>query len=112
MLRAGRRFQDEKRITVTTLQSMINVYRDYSAGYFDLIITDGCHRSIYGKWSGILKYFDGIQIGLTATPFTSAVEHTGDEEDKQFVRDTLRFFGMCCGGQFSHSNIFVLECEN
>ncbi len=68
VLRAGRRFQDEKRITITTLQSMINIYRDYSAGYFDLIITDECHRSIYGKWSGILKYFDGTQIGLTATP--------------------------------------------
>ena len=92
VLRAGRRFQDEKRITVTTLQSMINVYRDYSAGYFDLIITDECHRSIYGKWSGILKYFDGVQIGLTATPFTSAVEHTGDDEDILSVRDTLRFF--------------------
>lgn len=91
VLRAGRRFQDEKRITITTLQSMINTYRDYSAGYFDLVITDECHRSIYGKWSGILKYFDGIQIGLTATPFTSDIE-TGDDEDQAFVRDTLRFF--------------------
>jgi len=34
----GRRFQDEKRVTITTLQSMINIYRDYSAGYFDLLI--------------------------------------------------------------------------
>ncbi len=91
VLRSGRRFQDEKRITITTLQSMINVYRDYSAGYFDLVITDECHRSIYGKWSGILKYFDGIQIGLTATPFTSDIG-TGDDEDQSSVRDTLRFF--------------------
>jgi type I restriction enzyme R subunit len=91
VLRAGRRFQDEKRITVTTLQSMINIYRDYSSGYFDLIITDECHRSIYGTWSGILKYFDGAQVGLTATPFTSEID-TGDDEDKAFVRDTLRFF--------------------
>jgi type I restriction enzyme R subunit len=68
VLRAGRRFQDEKRITVTTLQSMINVYTKYSSGYFDLIISDECHRSIYGQWSGVLKYFDGVQIGLTATP--------------------------------------------
>lgn len=91
VLRAGRRFQDEKRVTITTLQSMINIYRDYSSGYFDLIITDECHRSIYGKWSGILRYFDGIQVGLTATPFTSDIE-SGDDEDKLFVRDTLRFF--------------------
>jgi type I restriction enzyme R subunit len=91
VLRAGRRFQDEQRITITTLQSMINIYRDYSPGYFDLIFTDECHRSIYGQWSGILKYFDGVQIGLTATPFTSEIEG-GDDEDKRFVRDTLRFF--------------------
>jgi type I restriction enzyme R subunit len=95
VLRAGRRFQDEKRITITTLQSMINLYRDYSSGYFDLIITDECHRSIYGKWSGVLKHFDGVQIGLTATPCVvpqNILHQLPDEEDGKFVRDTLRFF--------------------
>ncbi len=92
VLRAGRRFQDEKVITITTLQSMVNIYRDYSAGYFDLVISDECHRSIYGKWSGVLKHFDGIQVGLTATPCVASPEDFGDEEDKLFVRDTLRFF--------------------
>ncbi len=94
VLRAGRRFQDEKRITITTLQSMVNSYADYSSGYFDLIVTDECHRSIYGKWSGVLKYFDGIQLGLTATPCVAAPEVLAslDEEDRGFVRDTLRFF--------------------
>ncbi|MFT4193077.1 DEAD/DEAH box helicase family protein, partial [Ottowia sp.] len=92
VLRAGRRFQDEKRITITTLQSMVNIYREYSAGYFDLVISDECHRSIYGKWSGVLRHFDGIQIGLTATPCVANVENMGDEEDALFVRDTLRFF--------------------
>ena len=92
VLRAGRRFQDEKVITITTLQSMVNIYRDYSAGYFDLVISDECHRSIYGKWSGVLKHFDGIQVGLTATPCVANPEDFGDEEDKLFVRDTLRFF--------------------
>jgi type I restriction enzyme, R subunit len=91
VLRAGRRFQDEKQITITTLQSMINIYGEYSSGYFDLVITDECHRSIYGKWSGVLKHFDGVQVGLTATPCIS-IEDFGDEEDKLFVRDTLRFF--------------------
>ena len=91
VLRAGRRFQDEKQITITTLQSMINIYGEYSAGYFDLVISDECHRSIYGQWSGVLKHFDGIQVGLTATPCVSD-ELDGDEEDKLFVRDTLRFF--------------------
>lgn len=92
VLRAGRRFQDEKRITITTLQSMVNIYHEYSAGYFDLVISDECHRSIYGKWSGVLKHFDGIQLGLTATPCVANPEDFGDDEDKLFVRDTLRFF--------------------
>ncbi|MBU9171549.1 DEAD/DEAH box helicase family protein [Burkholderia gladioli] len=92
VLRAGRRFQDEKRITITTLQSMVNIYRDYSSGYFDLVISDECHRSIYGKWSGVLKHFDGIQVGLTATPCVANPEDFGDDEDKLFIRDTLRFF--------------------
>ena len=93
VLRSGRRFQDEKRITITTLQSMINIYGEYSAGYFDLIISDECHRSIYGKWSGVLKHFDGIQIGLTATPCVSGEDTaTESEDDKLFVRDTMRFF--------------------
>ncbi len=95
VLRAGRRFQDEKRITITTLQSMVNLYADYSSGYFDLIISDECHRSIYGKWSGVLKHFDGFQIGLTATPCVAAPEVLAaldDDEDRAFVRDTPRFF--------------------
>lgn len=92
VLRAGRRFQDEKRITITTLQSMVNIYHQYSAGYFDLVISDECHRSIYGKWSGVLKHFDGIQIGLTATPCIADPGTFGDDEDKLTIRDTLRFF--------------------
>lgn len=35
---------------------------------FDLVITDECHRSIYGTWRQVLEYFDAFTIGLTATP--------------------------------------------
>src|SRR5699024_1771210 len=35
---------------------------------FDFIITDECHRSIYGLWRQVLDYFDAFLIGLTATP--------------------------------------------
>jgi type I restriction enzyme R subunit len=34
---------------------------------FDLIITDECHRSIYGTWRQVLEYFDAFIVGLTAT---------------------------------------------
>ena len=37
--------------------------------YFDLIIIDECHRSIYGNWRRVLEYFDTARlVGLTATP--------------------------------------------
>jgi type I restriction enzyme, R subunit len=36
--------------------------------YYDVIITDECHRSIYNLWRQVLEYFDAFLIGLTATP--------------------------------------------
>ena len=36
--------------------------------YFDLIVTDECHRSIYHLWRQVLEYFDAHIVGLTATP--------------------------------------------
>ena len=92
VLRPGRGFDRAKRITVATLQTMIADHRTLSPGYFDLVITDECHRSIYGKWSGVLRHFDGIQVGLTATPCTADPDALPDPEDGLFVRDTLRFF--------------------
>ena len=92
VLRPGRRFDRAKLITVATLQTMIAEYSDLSPGYFDLVITDECHRSIYGKYSGVLRHFDGIQLGLTATPCTADTDMLPDPEDGFFVRDTLRFF--------------------
>lgn len=41
--------------------------------YFQLIIVDECHRSIYNKWKKVLDYFAGaIVLGLTATPTPKA----------------------------------------
>jgi type I restriction enzyme R subunit len=36
--------------------------------YFDFIVIDECHRSIYNLWMQVLDYFDAFQVGLTATP--------------------------------------------
>ncbi len=90
--RTGRRFQDEKRVTIVTLQTLVNEYEKYSAGYFDLIIIDECHRSIYGQWRRALDHFDGIKIGLTATPCIMQDALEVDDEDRAAIRDTLRFF--------------------
>jgi len=40
----------------------------YPPEFFDVIIIDECHRSIYNIWRQVLDYFDAFQIGLTATP--------------------------------------------
>jgi type I restriction enzyme R subunit len=87
-----RRFQDEKRVTIVTLQTLVNEYEKYSSGYFDLIVIDECHRSIYGKWRRALDHFDGVKIGLTATPCVMQDAPDVDEEDRKAIRDTLRFF--------------------
>ncbi|MEC5413904.1 DEAD/DEAH box helicase family protein [Aurantimonas sp. C2-4-R8] len=90
--RTGRRFQDEKRVTIVTLQTLVNEYEKYSSGYFDMIVIDECHRSIYGKWRRALDHFDGIKIGLTATPCVMQDAPNVDDEDRASIRDTLRFF--------------------
>jgi len=40
----------------------------YTPEFFDFIIIDECHRSIYNVWQQVLDYFDAFLIGLTATP--------------------------------------------
>lgn len=44
---------------------------------FDLVITDECHRSIYGAWRQVLDYFDAFTIGLTATPSLHTLGYFG-----------------------------------
>lgn len=74
------------RILFSTYQTMIgHLDRDsktFSLGRFDLIIIDEAHRSVFGKYGAIFEYFDGLLLGLTATP--------RDEVD----RSTYDLFGM------------------
>ena len=50
-------------------QPMPVVYHDkIPPEFFDFIIIDECHRSIYNLWRQVLEYFDAYLIGLTATP--------------------------------------------
>ena len=95
VLRAGRRFQDEKRITITTLQSMVNIYADYSSGYFDL---DHLRRVPPLDLRQMVRRAEALRWhpdrpdrnALRASP--EVLASLEDEEDRAFVRDTLRFF--------------------
>ena len=68
---------EESRIVFSTYQTMmhaIDVTKNkegnklFTPGHFDLIIVDEAHRSIYKKYQAIFEYFDGLVVGLTATP--------------------------------------------
>lgn len=60
------------RLMFCTYQTMINYIdaedKRFTTGRFDLIIIDEAHRSIFNRYGSIFKYFDGMLIGLTATP--------------------------------------------
>jgi type I restriction enzyme R subunit len=60
--------RQQQQITVCLLQTMISRYTEFTSGYFDVVIADECHRSIYGSWQTALTHFDALHIGLTATP--------------------------------------------
>jgi type I restriction enzyme R subunit len=60
--------RQEQLITVCLLQTMISRYQEFTSGYFDVVIADESHRSIYGAWQTALTHFDAMHIGLTATP--------------------------------------------
>jgi type I restriction enzyme R subunit len=65
----------EGRVFVSTYPTAMNMIdagedelRRFGPGYFDLIVVDEAHRSIYNRYGEIFDYFDALVIGLTATP--------------------------------------------
>jgi len=84
---SGTNLLDEKedlssRVVFSTYPTMMNSIDDsrgdgakrFGVGHFDLIIIDEAHRSVYQKYRAIFEYFDGLLLGLTATP-KAEVDH-------------------------------------
>lgn len=70
-----------KRLFVATEQTLALCYSKFNPGFFDLIIFDEAHRSLFKRFTEVIEYFDARMIGLTATP-------------ANFIdRDTFRLFG-------------------
>lgn len=71
-------FATDRRIYVTLYQTMLNIIRNdekpLSPHFFDLIVVDESHRSIYNTYQEILDYFHTVTLGLTATP-TDVIDH-------------------------------------
>ena len=79
-----------ERIFLATYPAMQKVFQSFDPGFFDLIIADESHRSIYNIYGDIFHYFDCHQVGLTATPV-------------DFVtRSTFKLFD--CEGQLPTAN--------
>ena len=57
-----------KRLYVATLQTLSRCFDEFDPAFFDLIIFDEAHRSIFNKLGVVMEYFDARMIGLTATP--------------------------------------------
>jgi type I restriction enzyme R subunit len=57
-----------KRLFVATLQTMGRCFEQFSPGFFDLIVFDEAHRSIFNRFNEVIEYFDARMVGLTATP--------------------------------------------
>ena len=70
----------DKRIYLSTYPAMMKCFQTFDVGFFDLIIADESHRSIYNRYRDIFDYFDAYQVGLTATPV------------KFVLRDTYKIF--------------------
>lgn len=66
------------RIYVSTYPAMMNRFEQFDIGFFDLIIADESHRSIYNKYRDLFIYFDALQLGLTATPVKFISRNTYD----------------------------------
>ena len=66
----GGKQKKESSIIIGTLPTIYSQLRNFTSGYFDLVISDEAHRSIYHLYKSVLNYFYGIKIGLTATPST------------------------------------------
>jgi type I restriction enzyme R subunit len=66
----------DKRIYLATYPAMMKCFGSFDVGFFDLIIADESHRSIYNRYRDLFLYFDALQIGLTATPVDMVSRNT------------------------------------
>lgn len=75
---------NEKNVKAVELGDDLKLPSDY----FQFIIVDECHRSIYGKWKAVLDYFkDAKVLGLTATPTPEAYSFFNNNVIEKYTYD-------------------------
>ena len=78
----------------------------YPPEFFDCIIVDECHRSIYNVWSQVLEYFDAFIIGLTATPDKRTFAFFNENVVSEYSREQAIIDGVNVG-----EDIFLIETQ-
>ena len=78
----------------------------YPPEFFDCIIVDECHRSIYNVWSQVLTYFDAFIIGLTATPDKRTFAFFDENVVSEYPREQAIVDGVNVG-----EDIFLIETD-
>ena len=78
----------------------------YPPEFFDCIIVDECHRSIYNVWSQVLTYFDAFIIGLTATPDNRTFAFFNENIVSEYTREQAIIDGVNVG-----EDVFLIETE-
>ena len=76
----------------------------YPPEFFDCIIVDECHRSIYNVWNQVLEYFDAFIIGLTATPDKRTFAFFNQNVVSEYPREQAIVDGVNVG-----EDIFLIE---
>lgn len=66
----------DRRIYLATYPAMMECYESFDVGFFDLLIADESHRSIYNRYRELFGHFDCLQVGLTATPVEFIARNT------------------------------------
>jgi len=77
--------------------------------YFDIIVTDECHRSIYNQWRQVLEYFDAHLIGLTATPSKQTFGFFGQNLVMEYSRQRAVADGVNVDGQVYRIRTAITE---
>lgn len=79
------------RIYIATYPGMMNRFAQLDVGFFDLIIADESHRSIYNRYRDLFEYFDALEVGLTATPVKFISRNTFDMFGCETTDPTFEF---------------------
>ena len=74
--------------------------------FFDFIVIDECHRSIYNLWKQVLEYYDAFEIGLTATPDKRTIGYFNQNLVSEYSHEMAVADGVNVG-----YNVFIIDTK-